>query len=687
VLKGFRVRLFLERSAVNILRVLFLASCVLALLFVTPTADSDNLSNQKNFTNSIGMKLVRIEAGSFDQGFEGAPLPPGLLRFQQSERVKTFLENGNPDEHPRHRVTILRPFHMGAFEVTNREYEQFDPDHAQFRGWHGRSHRDTDPVILVSWEEARAFCRWLSEKEGQPYRLPTEAEWEYACRAGTETPFYPKETWLKAWLETPSNFSAPAARENPAREFPANAWGLHDMHGSVEEWCEDWYGPYSSAAQIDPVGRAGGQFKVTRGGSSEADNFYLRSANRGGTFRGDKSRILGFRVVLGESPRTAPLAVVKEGYQKDVSQTVPADIKVGPDPASPHFDIRTYVRIPEGQSGPLFYYHNHNPDIVECPNGDLLAIFFSTESEGDREMVYGASRLCRGSSSWDPSSLFWGPPDRKAEYSALWVDGQKLHHFSSVGAFRSRPGAVVLRTSEDNGVHWSQPRTIAARKEEQGVMESVIRMRYGTIAVPLDDHNVLLSYDDGATWSSPVQGDLKKNGIFGIHTPIVELQGGDLLAFGRNDNIDGRMPRSISSDVGQSWTHSASPFPPVGGGQRATMLRLQEGPIFFASFAKSLEMSNGEREKTPCSGLFAALSFDEGETWPVLQLISDGSGRDVFTRKNKYYKMTPTVSEKNGYLASCQSRDGILHVVSNRVEYAFNLKWLWSGYEAEAGKN
>ena len=124
------------------------------------------------FTNSLGMQMVRIEAGSFVMG----------------------AEQGGWDERPLHQVTISRPFHVSATEVTNAQFEQFDAGHRQLRGKLGFSTADDEAVVFVSWHEAVAFCQWLSEKEGQPYRLPTEAEWEYTCRAGTTTRFSTGET-------------------------------------------------------------------------------------------------------------------------------------------------------------------------------------------------------------------------------------------------------------------------------------------------------------------------------------------------------------------------------------------------------------------------------------------------------------------------------------------------------------
>lgn len=606
-----------------------------------------------DFVNSIGMKLVRIEPGTFTMGFETEALGDELTITHRGGKKRECLKRGNYDEHPAHEVTISRPFYIGISEVTNAQYETFDRNHRARRS--GGYSRDGDAVTMVSWEDAVAFCRWLSQKEDVTYRLPTEAEWEYSCRAGTITPFNVQ----------PLDCNLP------------NGWGLFNMHGNVEEWCHDWYGAYTEGAQTDPIGRSDGQFKVIRGGSRDEAPFYMRSANRSGSIIDDRSRLIGFRVVLGEMPTSKALPPERQPYQMNVSQKVPADLTKDPDKTVPYFEIRRYVNIPEDAAGPLFYLHNHNPDIIQCPNGDLLAIHFSTISEGDREMVYGGSRLRYGNDKWDETCVFWGPPDRKAEYSVLWSDGDTIYNFSSLGVANSRPSAIVMRTSGDNGVTWSHPRTIVRRADDQGVMETVFRTRKGAIVFPADDHNLFISYDNGVSWSSPCNA----KGPAGIHTPMVELADGRLMSFGRYADIDGMMPKSLSFDMGKTWTHSASVFTPIGGGQRATMLRLEEGPIFFSSFAKRMTMTDGDGQVTECSGLFAALSFDEGRSWPVMRLISDGSGRKVFTRKNKTYEMTATRSEGNGYLASCQSADGVIHIVSNRVEYALNLKWLRRDYK------
>ncbi|MHC4648318.1 MAG: SUMF1/EgtB/PvdO family nonheme iron enzyme [Planctomycetota bacterium] len=522
--------------------------------------DKSETAWDKEYTNSLGMKLVRIRPGSFMMGFGEEQLTDEVITKEKGDKPQEFLRNGNFDEHPAHKVTITKPFYFGMYEVTNAQYEQFDPGHRQLRGTMNYSKGDDDAVIMVSWDQAVEFCKWLSNKEQRTYRLPTEAEWEHACRAGTKTAFYTGATLA-------------------SEPIPANRWGLYNIHGNVEEWCYDWYGPYAEAAQIDPVGRIDGDYKVTRGGSHSTNIFYLRSANRGGTIKNDRSWLVGFRVVLGEMPTTKQLPVVMQQYQKDVLQKIPEDLDKGPDPEAPYFKIRTYINIPKDARGPLHYYHNHNPDIVQCPNGDLLSIFFSTQSEGDREMVYGASRLRYGNDKWDNGSVFWAPPDRKSEYSVLWVDKGIIYNFSLLGVAGSRPGAIIMRTSVDNCVTWSKARVIAERADDQGVMETVFRTSKGAIVIPADDHNLFVSYDNGKTWSSPCNA----KGPAGIHTPMIELKNGSLMSFGRYDDIDGKMPKSVSSDMGKTWKVSASIFPGIGGGLRATMLRLKEGPILFAS--------------------------------------------------------------------------------------------------------
>ena len=138
------------------------------------------------------------------------------------------------------------------------------------------------------------------------------------------------------------------------------------------------------------------------------------------------------------------------------------------------------------------------------------------------------------------------------------------------------------------------------------------------------------------------------------------------------------MPVSISDDMGKTWTHRASPFPPIGGGQRLAHLRLKEGPIFFASFAKKMMIADASGTERPVSGLFAALSFDEGETWPVRRLITDdGPPRQVDGGGNTgRFTLSHESAEPRGYLSICQTPDGVIQLITSKQHYAFNIAWL-----------
>ncbi len=641
--------------------------------------------------NSIGMRLRCIEPGTFRMGFEGEPLPEDVAG-------KPHRLNGDFDEKPAHSVTITEPFYIGICEVTNAQYEQFDPGHRKLRGALGFSREDDEAVVFVDWHDATRFCEWLSEREGLPYRLPTEAEWEYACRAGTSTLFHTGAELPDVFHKNAGQSWYPdAARGGPSEisslkvgQTPSNPWGLYDMHGNVEEWCYDWYGPYEADDQTDPVGRADGDFKVTRGGSHSTELFYLRSANRMGMLPEDKHWLVGFRVVLGELPQTEPLPVSPpERYQRDVRQERPTVIAGKPDPDRPYFKgPRQYVKVPEGSNGPMFPHHNHDPALVACPNGDLLAIWYTCVEERGRELGLLVSRLRRGEEEWEPASVFWNTPDRNNHAPAFWFDGKDtLYHFCGLSVAATWGNlATTLRTSKDNGVTWSRARLIIPEHGTRHMpVESVFRAQDGSIVLPCDAVTggrggtaIWISRDEGETWEDA------GGTIAGIHAGVVQLKDGRLMAFGRGDNIDDRMPRSISEDMGKTWTYSATPFPPISGGQRLVLLRLREGPIFLASFTgpnrrdpEPIWITDASGTERPVTGLFGAISFDEGETWPHIRLISDdGPGRQVETMDGHLFTMGFSNAEPGGYMSVCQDAEGTVHLISSRQHYAFNLAWL-----------
>ncbi|HUT95606.1 MAG TPA: formylglycine-generating enzyme family protein [Thermoguttaceae bacterium] len=277
---------------------------------------------EAEITNSIGMKLVLIPAGEF------------MMGSPDSDAQATDHEK------PQHPVRITRPFYLGVHEVTVGQFCRFveaaaykteaerhgeggewNESEGKFKPWDPKynwrntefEQTDVHPVVNVTWNVVVAFCEWLSRMEGHEYRLPTEAEWEYACRAGTTTRWcFGDETeglvqvanvadaMVKAkfpgWRTISESdnhlFTAPVG------SFRANAWGLYDMHGNVWEWCADWYDAsyYRASAATDPKGPDSGVYRVLRGGSWLSDPGLTRSAGRLWNSPGSRHLYAGFRL-------------------------------------------------------------------------------------------------------------------------------------------------------------------------------------------------------------------------------------------------------------------------------------------------------------------------------------------------------------------------------------------------------
>jgi formylglycine-generating enzyme required for sulfatase activity len=659
------------------------------------------------YTNSIGMKFVRIGPGEFRMGQLKTLEPAVLPEIEGGDRGGLFdlQAEGDYDEKPVHTVKITKAFYMGVLEVTNKQYELFDPDHKSYRGKYELSTDDDEPVIYVSWYDAAAFCQWLSDKEGIPYRLATEAEWEYACRAGTATNYYTGDVLAKEYTNKPGNSGLVKTKINVCRT-PANPWGLRDMHGNVEEWCYDWYGPYTAGDAVDPVGYVDGDFRVSRGGSYGTFAYFLRSANRMGTLPTERQWATGIRVVIGELPKTKPLKLPpKPDHQQNVVQRSAEEVKKGPDPTKPYFKgPRKYMKIDRGAIGPLFAGHNHSPHIAACPNGDLIANWFTCVSEKDREMGRGGSRLRWGNEEWDDASVFWDAPDRNDSVHALWTDEKgKVLNFvgTDVGATYAYH-SLGLRTSTDNGATWSKVRTFNPEhlsppgyRAGHWLSGPVFRTNDGGIAIVTDGGPTLwYSHDDGLTWQG-CEGNIEGN-----HPGVVQLRDGRMLGFTRGGDLPGAvivtkyddlgktkvhsnekrpywMPKCISDDLGKTWKKTPSIFNDIGGGQRLAMIKLKEGPVFFASFAdRGIIITDKAGKKREVRGLFAAVSEDDGETWNVKLVTDDGPGRPGMTTNGGYFAFSQRNSEYRGYMSACQAPNGLIHLITSFSHYAFNLKWL-----------
>jgi formylglycine-generating enzyme required for sulfatase activity len=288
------------------------------------TAPAPAAERPRTWTNGEGIEFVRIEPGEFVMG----TTPEGVAL------IRKFFPDTEPADYeaetPAHRVRITKAFDLGKYPVTIGQFKTFaEATHspadangderkgARPRPWFPQA--DDHPMVNVSWNDARAFCEWLTAREGGKvrYRLPTEAEWEYACRAGSTTLFpsgddpeglakianvadatarkrYPSWRWTIA-ADDGVLYTAPVGKYAP------NAWGLHDMIGNVWEWCEDGFDPHAYAARTgtatDPVGPAASGTRVVRGGCWYIHPRRDRSADRGGFDPAFHCSFLGFRVV------------------------------------------------------------------------------------------------------------------------------------------------------------------------------------------------------------------------------------------------------------------------------------------------------------------------------------------------------------------------------------------------------
>jgi sulfatase modifying factor 1 len=269
---------------------------LLLMLLITVGCDDSTNTEQaaeqpteqaaKSITNTIGMKLNLIPAGTFTMG-------------------SPETEEGHSDDENQHKVTISKAFYMQTTVVTQGQWTAV----MGTEPWKGHffskllKEGANYPAVYVNWDEAVAYCKKLSQKEGKTYRLPTEAEWEYSCRAGTKTRwiFGNDEKLLGdyAWYdENATDIGEEYAHQVGLKK--ANAFGLYDMHGNVWEWCSDYYGAdyYKQSPEKNPLGPTSGSSRVLRGGSWSRSTRYARSASRGRNDADNRNIYnFGFRLV------------------------------------------------------------------------------------------------------------------------------------------------------------------------------------------------------------------------------------------------------------------------------------------------------------------------------------------------------------------------------------------------------
>lgn len=247
------------------------------------------LAMEKRQGNSTGMEFVLIHPGTFSMGTSGEGHPSKANEIH-------------------HEVTLTRPFYMQATEVTVAQWRNVMGE----RFFAKKKGAPDMPVVKVSWQDCAEFIHKLNTLGEGTYRLPTEAEWEYACRSGSTTPYSWGETidCSKAMYsnntlksnecvkDVTTEKKLPADQPAPVKSYAPNAWGLYDMSGNVWEWCQDWYAPYPEGAVTDPQGPKTGSARVRRGGSWYGKGSRCRCANRNWSHPANRYQTTGFRLVM-----------------------------------------------------------------------------------------------------------------------------------------------------------------------------------------------------------------------------------------------------------------------------------------------------------------------------------------------------------------------------------------------------
>lgn len=593
----------------------------------------------------------------------------------------------------------------------------------------------------------------FGEMGSMNYQWPYPFTWTNGCRSWVE---WRPDNCVGVEDVYPDKNSIEDADLSIGTHGPNN-FGVFDMHGGVEEWVLDWYGFYNPLDTIDPVGYLSGDFKVSRGGSHNNHVQHTRSANRMASATNDKHYLLGFRIVRVPEGQSVPEPAFEpplRPWQEEVSSHV---YDWPQDQNEPEFNmISLYSRVtikdngshygtPEQirqfgfdpvekiplLTGPL-YTHNHSPTISWAMNGDILVSWFSGESEIGPELTLLASRGKRnedGDLSWTEPAEFLKAADRNMHSSNFLPNDTRLlngenedftlHQMASIGvAGRWDKLALGYRNSTDNGASWTPVKMILeldhALNNGAQIQGNMFQTSSGCLVFVSDDDSdgdfgtssLVVSCDNGKTWerrghSSNTSGKQRIAGIHAAVTEIDDINGDDipdLIAFGRDKGqlFNGKAPKSISTDGGNTWTRSASVFPAIGSGRRMTLSRLNysadhqlhpgKKPLLFTGFADNgILAKDGDKKITTVKGLYAALSFDEGKTWPaeyrrVISNMEIYEEMDIIVAPwQRTRKITRTQGQEEGYMSVTQSPDGMIYLTDGKMVYSFNLAWLMEG--------
>ena len=614
---------------------------------------------ENSLKNSAGLSLIRIEPGIFIMG----------------------SDQGTWDKRPARNVTISQPFYISNDLVTIDQFRQF-------RAEAGYNEDHLPYITGISWYDAVEFCKWLTEKEGVVYRLPTEAEWEYV-----------------------------------ARQFAGSTGGKENrveiMSGDILEWCHDWYGEYPEGDSVDPSGPRSGHSRVVRGGPLDRDSeFWGRPRIVAGdplnrdsraefvtpTYRSSMApgfmhyaydrynsfgqHNIGFRVVQAPFPQSVSYDNEPRYPMLGIKQTN-RHLDAGPDPEKPYFRKRYILPAPpetrfyaDRESieaaglHPGLREHNHSPALVVSGNGDLLYMAYTSYDEYEAGVVLIGSRLRFGAEEWDMPDLHTGFAGVNNSTPLLWNENGRLYlFFGSSGIDNAYP--FHYKISDDNGATWSEVMFPYVKNEakledwRRQPVSTVVRDLEGTMYVPTDGDNgatILWATDDnGQTWYDT------HGRAYGRHTVYAMLKDGGILGVGgKSTDIDGFMPKSVSYDKGRTWSVSKTPFPSQYGRHRPSLVRLKSGRLFMTGDFHS-RYADKLPDDVPDWGCYVALSDDEGQTWHIKQLY--GAGKHRWEAKHLGDSARVTV----GYSVASQGNDGLIHIATsiNRQAIHFSMNEAW----------
>ncbi len=539
-------------------------------------------------------------------------IPGGSFMMGQRKKEQDAYPN---KETPAHPVTLSNGFWIGKYEVTKEQWQAV-MGNEPWKGHRYVSENPRSPAVYISWEDAHTFTTRLATITGRDFRLPTEAEWEYACRAGTTTRFYwgddpaydeinQKAWWLGNTLITMEKYA------HPVGMLPPNPWGLYDMSGNVSEWCQDWHGYYYDGIAVDPVGPATAEHRVLRGGSWLCIGGHCRSSRRHHETPSIIKSDIGFRVVLAKLPK--------------------------PQPGTPEF-VNVFTAGAEG-------VHTYRiPGLLIAPDGSLLAFCearkISQEDMSPSDMVL--RRSLDGGRTWLPMQTLVQGQGIEALMNPCpvidYINNTIILICDNANKVSTNHHQHFQLISRDNGQTWSEPVDIGpfitnyddTFNPGPGVG---LQMKNGRLVIPgytgepneeceEEFHSrVLYSDDHGKTWTL---GDAVS--VLSDECQAVELADGKLMLNMRGDMGMSCRGVAISEDGGRTWSNfrwdrTLNECPCQASLARYSLPGPDEkGRILFSNPDNSGEKFNVvERTR-----MTVRVSYDEGQTWPVKRLIHHG---------------------------------------------------------------